>query len=547
VPDHVVHIMNMVTSIDAHHIDIDVVFKLFNVSMQMEDVIDISNESIADTSMGALLAEESGFYSPMEAPHTASGPVDFLTPRKAELQGGVEVEGIENSMSREALDRVFWSAQSLASNNADESMLSDDVFIAGDILKAGETTSFLIRDPAQLKKFLGWKRRRLTAAEKYIAFEQDRIRTFKNGVVFNARCSRRLWTKVKRKLESEVLELMAFESSWKLGTDEGSFPGRERVVLRRKYTSTEDHTGSGVRGLVDSLSVEKINEVLVNYIKRPSVADNASPEPDTPSPIENEEDAADDDEDEKADPLLNLDENDDFQNGNRLITGPCHSGARRSNFGVVKDEAEVTLITPSGNYLGKMAFSKKDISFISSSSLMSDDDSGVIVVDAKKKSTRRRWTVSAISQVFLRRYRLRDTALEVFFRRGKHRNFFIDFGPRPEDAVRRNEFGRHLMRICPKSTFRQWPSMSPYRIVNEIGVLNQWQQGEISNFEYLMVLSFIILFVLTLEILQNMFRHSIHVQVGPIMTYANTPSCRGSSPTTPQIQSICLVPRCIGI
>lgn len=45
------------------------------------------------------------------------------------------------------------------------------------------------------------------------------------------------------------------------------------------------------------------------------------------------------------------------------------------------------------------------------------------------------------------------------------------------------------MKIAPKTAFKQWPSMSPYRLVNELGVLAMWQNGEISNYEYLMALN----------------------------------------------------------
>ena len=55
--------------------------------------------------------------------------------------------------------------------------------------------------------------------------------------------------------------------------------------------------------------------------------------------------------------------------------------------------------------------------------------------------------------------------MELFFRRGKHRNFFVDFGHTREDERQRAAFARALMDVAPASCFKQYPSMSPYRLV----------------------------------------------------------------------------------
>ena len=341
-------------------------------------------------------------------------------------------------------------------------------------------------------------------SDKYAQLERDRLRRFRIAVAFKSRCARRLWTKQQRKVESEVLRLPALGCSWKLGTDECVFPGRERVVLRRKYQSAPEGgsaqgpAGSAQRRQLESAGeVDLISQQLVNYIKRPGEQragaedDSEGDEEERGAEEEGEGDAEGAEGDEGGGGPQGAEQGeDDFQEGNRLVTGPCHSGARRSNFGHVRLEAEVVLITPSGNYPGRFALSKSELSFISSSALLGDAEAGTsISADAKKKFTRRRWTMSAVSQMFLRRYRLRDTSLEVFFRRGKHRNFFIDFGHTPEDARRRNDFARTLMRLAPRSSFKQWPSMSPYRLASALGVQTQWQAGELSNFEYLMALN----------------------------------------------------------
>lgn len=59
---------------------------------------------------------------------------------------------------------------------------------------------------------------------------------------------------------------------------------------------------------------------------------------------------------------------------------------------------------------------------------------------------------------------------QLFFRRGKHRNFFVDFGHTRDDERTRAAFARALMDVAPASCFKQYPSMSPFRLVGEHGV-----------------------------------------------------------------------------
>ena len=67
--------------------------------------------------------------------------------------------------------------------------------------------------------------------------------------------------------------------------------------------------------------------------------------------------------------------------------------------------------------------------------------------------------LSTISSIFLRRFRLRDSSLEIFFSRGKHRNFFVDFGHTRENAKLRNDFARSIIAVAPAEAFKQSPSM----------------------------------------------------------------------------------------
>lgn len=97
--------------------------------------------------------------------------------------------------------------------------------------------------------------------------------------------------------------------------------------------------------------------------------------------------------------------------------------------------------------------------------------------------------LSTVSGIYLRRFRLRDSALEVFFRRGKHRNFFVDFGHTKENAKQRNEFAKALMQAAPSNAFKQNLGMTPFRMVYEHGVQEKWLAGKMSNFDYLIALN----------------------------------------------------------
>lgn len=92
--------------------------------------------------------------------------------------------------------------------------------------------------------------------------------------------------------------------------------------------------------------------------------------------------------------------------------------------------------------------------------------------------------------IYLRRYRLRDTAIEVFFKRGKHRSFFVDFGSSSDSFKKRIDFAKQLISMSPKSAFKHYPSLPIHRLVYEhTGLQEKWLHHEISNFEYIMMLN----------------------------------------------------------
>ncbi|KAJ1384145.1 hypothetical protein B484DRAFT_410900, partial [Ochromonadaceae sp. CCMP2298] len=184
-----------------------------------------------------------------------------------------------------------------------------------------------------------------------------------------------------------------------------------------------------------------------------------------------------------------LEEN--FRQGKGTESGPCHSGTRRVGSGPALLEHRVILITASGNFWGNLSFNGKEIFFCSSFEPEDGhkDDNAAVNLVKQRRMRRRRWVLSSVSAIYMRRFRLRDSAIEVFFRKGKHRNFFVDFGHTKDNARERNDFSRALMSAAPHTAFKQVPSMSAQRLVYEHKVQERWVAGKMSNFDYLMALN----------------------------------------------------------
>ena len=114
-----------------------------------------------------------------------------------------------------------------------------------------------------------------------------------------------------------------------------------------------------------------------------------------------------------------------------------------------------------------------------------------------------------VSAVLLRRYRLRDTALEVFFRRGRRRSLFLDVArssiegsaaeaeeeePHADENARatalRDALVQRLCRLAPPRALKQWPKRSgAFLLRHRLRATALWQQRRLSNFEYLLQLN----------------------------------------------------------
>ena len=79
------------------------------------------------------------------------------------------------------------------------------------------------------------------------------------------------------------------------------------------------------------------------------------------------------------------------------------------------------MVTASGNFWGSLSFNGREVFFTSSFEPEDGhkDDSAAVNLVQQSRMRRRRWTLSSVCAIYLRRYRLRDTAMEIFFRRGK--------------------------------------------------------------------------------------------------------------------------------
>lgn len=113
-----------------------------------------------------------------------------------------------------------------------------------------------------------------------------------------------------------------------------------------------------------------------------------------------------------------------------------------------------------------------------------------------------RWNLSELSHVYLRRCRLRDSALEMFFIPSGGSSFggfglyspatslFLDFGSGHDGNRRRDDAASSIMRRSPPQTIKQWPDRSGQFLHEQLSRLTMgWVDGRITNFDYLLHLN----------------------------------------------------------
>jgi hypothetical protein len=113
-----------------------------------------------------------------------------------------------------------------------------------------------------------------------------------------------------------------------------------------------------------------------------------------------------------------------------------------------------------------------------------------------------RFNLSEVSHIYLRRYRLRDSSLELFFIPSGGTAFggygiyspltslFLDFGPGQEGLTRRDDAAFAIMRRTPPQTIKQWPDRAEQFLHEQLNRLTiGWAEGRITNFDYLLHLN----------------------------------------------------------
>jgi hypothetical protein len=113
-----------------------------------------------------------------------------------------------------------------------------------------------------------------------------------------------------------------------------------------------------------------------------------------------------------------------------------------------------------------------------------------------------RWNLSEVSHIYLRRYRLRESSLELFFIPSGGTAFggygifspstsiFLDFGPGYEGNTRRDDAAVALMKRAPPQAVKQWPDRSDQFLHDQLSRLAMgWVEGRVTNFDYLLHLN----------------------------------------------------------
>jgi hypothetical protein len=113
-----------------------------------------------------------------------------------------------------------------------------------------------------------------------------------------------------------------------------------------------------------------------------------------------------------------------------------------------------------------------------------------------------RWNLSELSHAYLRRYRLRDSSIELFFIASGGASFgdfgisptsssvFLDFGSGKDGNTRRDDAAFAIMKRAPQQALKQWPDRSEQFLHDQLNRLAiGWVEGRVSNFDYLLHLN----------------------------------------------------------
>lgn len=534
IPRHVDDVLKKLLLVE-HITDIELLFAVLRTSL---DEINHSVISFEESDETATVAQKSA------KPIIAEKDVED---KKSTTSGGLDNKtSSSTSQAFDLLDDAVVIEESVSNSSSPE---TTEVSSENGKKTSPVSDVVLIPEDEKQKGFLAWLKVRQGIIADRVDMERSRLSRAVKTQDANAEATKKYWKKARRKTESEYF-LESHRCQWKLGiAHEGQFYGRKRLVLRPRFEFpiTDPAKKDAEINSTDEadISTEELNKLLAKeyfgYIKdvtRDGAIANG--EKDEKRTGENNEDGeifpgtgwgivdADGSEDgfgvigiakegsshnndctslkpgegsvtdeketvEKIDPIADLIHTEEALNAMKGVieTGPSHSGTSRADAGPTRLETKVVMVTASGNCWGYLQLNDEEIFFRSSFGLEDarKEDNAAVNIAREQRMRRRRWRIDVISAVYLRRYRLRESAIEIFFRKGKHRNVFFDFGHTRDDAKMRNEFAKAITAAAPNSAFKQTLNMSPFRMVYEHGIQEKWVNGKMSNFDYLMALN----------------------------------------------------------
>lgn len=169
-----------------------------------------------------------------------------------------------------------------------------------------------------------------------------------------------------------------------------------------------------------------------------------------------------------------------------------HSGDLNESQGIISSESPklkgvpIVMVTPAGSIKGMLSFTHAEIRFDTTAKLLQEHEEHGLILSELRDIKHRQWAVSSIHGIYLRNYRLRPSAVEILFNRGKYRSLFADFGFGPANFEARNKFVEAILQIAPRHAMKQWPGTSFSQLISGHEVTQEWCNGRVSNFDYLM-------------------------------------------------------------
>ena len=167
------------------------------------------------------------------------------------------------------------------------------------------------------------------------------------------------------------------------------------------------------------------------------------------------------------------DENDGGEDWNALVPNPTSAqGAVKET---VKQTESCQLITLTEKIIGRIEVSNHFLYFYDTSEKTGD------VLDLEQTFDFK-WSLTCLKEIYLRRYNLRRSAMELFM--VDQTNYLINF----DTKTMRDAIVATIIDARPVN-LKYHPNKSNEKLFAQSGLTSKWAHREISNFEYLMQLN----------------------------------------------------------